>query len=122
MSGDIAFENDVQRSISVDTRYIMFIIDKYAGATHLIDEMTIAPTRPRPLTIEEQLAKDAQDNIKDPLTIVNKLNTINYLGEEIPIIEMHSFGSAFDLAVDQFGSSSKTKFFWRGTVYTTEKK
>ena len=52
----------------------------------------------------------------------NKLSTINYLGEEIPVIEMHSFGSAFDLAVAQFGSSSKTKFYWRGTIYTTEKK
>ena len=42
MSGDIAFENEIQRTISVDIRYILFIIDKYAGATHLIDEMTIA--------------------------------------------------------------------------------
>ena len=57
----------------------------------------------------------------DPLTIINTLTTINYLGEEIPVIEMHSFGSAFDLAVEQFGSSPNTKFFWRGTVYTTEK-
>jgi len=41
MSGDIAFEPDFQRTISCDIRYILFIIDKYAGATHLIDEMTI---------------------------------------------------------------------------------
>lgn len=41
MSGDIAFEKDFQRTISCDIRYILFIIDKYAGATHLIDEMTI---------------------------------------------------------------------------------
>jgi len=122
MSGDIAYENDIQRTISVDARYIMFIIDKFAGANHLIDEMTIAQARPRPLTTEEQAAKDAKDNINDPLTIINKLSTINYLGEEIPVIEMHSFGSAFDLAVAQFGSSSKTKFYWRGTIYTTEKK
>jgi hypothetical protein len=38
------------------------------------------------------------------------------------VIEMHSFGSAFDLAVAQFGSSPDKKFFWRGTVYTTEKR
>ena len=44
MSGDIAFENEVQRTISVDIRYILFIIDKFAGASHLIDEMTIAPS------------------------------------------------------------------------------
>jgi hypothetical protein len=41
MSGDIAFETELQRTISVDARYILFIIDKYAGAKHLIDEMTI---------------------------------------------------------------------------------
>ena len=41
MSGDIAFERDFQRTISCDIRYILFVIDKYAGATHLIDEMTI---------------------------------------------------------------------------------
>lgn len=41
MSGDIVFEPQIQRTISVDIRYVLFIIDKYAGATHLIDEMTI---------------------------------------------------------------------------------
>ncbi len=41
MSGDIAFEHKLQRTISVDIRYVLFIIDKYAGATNLIDEMTI---------------------------------------------------------------------------------
>lgn len=41
MSGDIAFEPELQRTISVDMRYVLFLIDKYAGATRLIDEMTI---------------------------------------------------------------------------------
>ncbi|MDR3184606.1 MAG: S46 family peptidase [Prevotellaceae bacterium] len=41
LSGDIAFEPDLQRCINVDIRYVLFIIDKYAGATHLLDEMTI---------------------------------------------------------------------------------
>ncbi len=41
MSGDIEFSKELQRTISVDVRYILFIIDKYAGATNLIDEMTI---------------------------------------------------------------------------------
>jgi hypothetical protein len=40
MSGDIAYEPDVQRTICVDIRYVMFIIDKYAGAKNLVDEMT----------------------------------------------------------------------------------
>ena len=41
MSGDIAFEKDLQRTISVDIRYVLFIIDKYAGAKHLVDEMKL---------------------------------------------------------------------------------
>ncbi len=41
MSGDIAFEPEVQRTINVDIRYVLFIIDKFAGAQNLIDEMTI---------------------------------------------------------------------------------
>ncbi len=41
MSGDIAFEPDVQRTIAVDIRYVLFMIDKYAGCGRLIDEMTI---------------------------------------------------------------------------------
>jgi len=41
MSGDIAFEPDLQRTINVDIRYVLFIMDKYAGAKHLVDEMTL---------------------------------------------------------------------------------
>ena len=41
MSGDIFFEDELQRCISVDVRYILFVIDKYAGAGHLVDEMTL---------------------------------------------------------------------------------
>jgi len=41
MSGDIAFEPDLQRTICVDVRYVLFIMDKYAGAKHLVDEMTL---------------------------------------------------------------------------------
>lgn len=41
MSGDIFFETELQRTISVDVRYILFIMDKYANASHLIDEMEL---------------------------------------------------------------------------------
>lgn len=41
MSGDIAFEPKIQRTICVDIRFVLWVIDKYAGATNLIDEMTI---------------------------------------------------------------------------------
>jgi len=41
MSGDIQYEPSVQRTISVDIRYVLFVADKFAGAKNLIDEMTI---------------------------------------------------------------------------------
>ena len=41
MSGDVAFEPNLQKCISVDIRYVLFIIDKYAGAGHLVREMTL---------------------------------------------------------------------------------
>lgn len=41
MSGDIAFETNYQKCIAVDIRYVLFIIDKYAGCHRLIDEMKI---------------------------------------------------------------------------------
>ncbi|MDR2407289.1 MAG: S46 family peptidase [Bacteroidales bacterium] len=41
MSGDIDFEENLQRCINFDVRYMLFIIDKYAGAKNLIEEMTI---------------------------------------------------------------------------------
>jgi hypothetical protein len=46
MSGDIAFEPELQRTISVDIRYVLLIIDKFAGAQNLIDEMVIVKDRP----------------------------------------------------------------------------
>lgn len=41
MSGDIAFENEVQRTICMDTRYLLFIIDKMANAQNLMQELKI---------------------------------------------------------------------------------
>ncbi len=41
MSGDIIYEPSLQRCICVDIRYVLFMIDQYAGATHLINEMTL---------------------------------------------------------------------------------
>ncbi len=41
LTGDIAFRPSSQRAVCVDIRYILFIIEKYAGANHLIEEMTI---------------------------------------------------------------------------------
>ena len=41
LTGDIAFRPSSQRAACVDIRYTLFIIEKYAGASHLINELTI---------------------------------------------------------------------------------
>jgi hypothetical protein len=41
MTSDLVFDEATVRTISVDIRYVCFIIDKYAGARHLLDEMEI---------------------------------------------------------------------------------
>ncbi len=41
MSGDIAFDPEYKRTICVDIRYVLFVIDKFAGAGHLIKEMKL---------------------------------------------------------------------------------
>lgn len=41
VGGDIQYLPDYQRSIIVDVRYVLFIIDKYAEAKHLIEELDL---------------------------------------------------------------------------------
>ncbi|MEM0518315.1 S46 family peptidase [Aequorivita flava] len=42
MAGDVIFDDQLQRTINVDIRYVLFLIDKLAGASHIIDELTLA--------------------------------------------------------------------------------
>ena len=41
LSGDIVFEPKLQRTINVDVRYVLWVIDKFAGAKNLISELTL---------------------------------------------------------------------------------
>lgn len=41
MSGDIVFDPKYKRCINVDIRYVLFIIDKYHGASNIIDELNL---------------------------------------------------------------------------------
>ena len=42
MSSDVMFEPELQRCICVDIRYVLWMIEKYGGATNLINELTYA--------------------------------------------------------------------------------
>jgi hypothetical protein len=41
MAGDVIFDPNLQRTINVDIRFVLLIMDKYAGARNLIDELTL---------------------------------------------------------------------------------
>ncbi|MBN2776902.1 MAG: S46 family peptidase [Bacteroidales bacterium] len=41
MSGDIAFEPDLQRTINVDIRYVLWVVEKIGGCNRIIDELTL---------------------------------------------------------------------------------
>lgn len=41
MAGDLYFEDGYNKSVSVDIRYVLWVIDKYAGASNIINEMVI---------------------------------------------------------------------------------
>jgi hypothetical protein len=41
MAGDVIFDKKLQRTINVDIRYVLWIIEKYANAKHIVDEMDV---------------------------------------------------------------------------------
>ncbi|MBP1637927.1 MAG: peptidase, partial [Bacteroidetes bacterium] len=41
LAGDIIYESEKNRSVNVDIRYVLFVIDKFAGAKHILNELTI---------------------------------------------------------------------------------
>lgn len=61
MSSDIAFAPKMQRTIVVDARYVLFIIDKFAGASNIVDELTIHKTLPEPSRTEAIKTVKADD-------------------------------------------------------------
>ena len=41
MAGDVIFDEKLQRTINVDIRYVLWVIDIYAGAKNIIDEIEV---------------------------------------------------------------------------------
>jgi len=41
MAGDVIFDPKLQRTINVDIRYVLWVIENYSGAKHIVDEMTL---------------------------------------------------------------------------------
>lgn len=41
MAGDVIFDPKLQRTINVDIRYVLWVIENLSGAKHIVDEMTL---------------------------------------------------------------------------------
>ena len=41
MAGDVIFDDNLQRTINVDIRYVMWLVEKLSGANNIIEELTI---------------------------------------------------------------------------------
>ena len=41
MAGDVIFDKKLQRTINVDIRYVLWVIENFANAKHIVDEMTL---------------------------------------------------------------------------------
>ena len=69
---DINYDPSICRNIMVDARYILFIVDKYAGASHLINEMFLvnpkkmAEVAPSPPIIPQGRKKKGKFKVKGP--------------------------------------------------------
>lgn len=83
MSGDIAYEKDLQRTICVDIRYVLFIVDKLMGGKNIVDELTYyrpAPvvSAPTPANIQEvQIPKEPLENKNNNADSPKKESTKN---------------------------------------------
>ena len=59
---EILFDPDKCRNISVDIRYVLFIVDKFAGAGHLVDEMELVTERPGESKPEQAPEQDSSQS------------------------------------------------------------
>jgi tetratricopeptide (TPR) repeat protein len=57
---DVMYNGDICRNIMVDVRYILFIIDKFAGAGHLLNEMDLITTGKRMQMKKEKAMKEVE--------------------------------------------------------------
>jgi hypothetical protein len=76
ISSDFAFEPNLQRTINLDIRYTLFIIDKFAGAQNIINELKLvgapAPEPPPTVIAEPVLAPQPPLPAKKPSPVKKK--------------------------------------------------
>ena len=111
MSGDIAFEDKLQRTISVDVRYMLFVIDKFAGASNIIDELTLVQM------------SDQEKEKKEEAKTLKLIENIKNLVEEFPEILNETISEPESSFSNEFLKARKnnlSSFEWNGKTYSTD--
>lgn len=81
---DVMYDASICRNIMVDIRYVLFIIDKYAGAGHLVEEMTLVTKEYREEQHRKELMKQVSEltrklgDTKDPSEILSSRGKLYY--------------------------------------------
>ena len=87
----------------------MFIIDKFAGATHIIDELTLVDS--------SWYAEKEAEEIKENELVEETINESDFNNAETMLTENMNFQDAFLM---HWRNGDKS-FTWNGVVYTTER-
>ncbi len=66
MSGDIAFEPELQRTISVDIRYVLFTVEKLMDGKNIIDELKFVKKKPKPMAPPVDASSSANPSNANP--------------------------------------------------------
>jgi hypothetical protein len=111
MSGDIAFEEELQRTISVDVRYILFIIDKFAGASNIIDELTLVQ-----MSDQEKEDQEKEETLQFIENIKNLITEFPEILNETINDSESNFSNTFLKA----RKNNQTSFEWNGQIYNTK--
>ncbi len=71
---DINYDPSICRNIMVDIRFVLFIVDKYAGAGHLVDEMKLVnPKKAEEVKLNPSVKTDVKSGKKAKIKAKNKV-------------------------------------------------
>jgi len=62
---DIMYDPDMCRNITLDIRYVLFIVDKFAGASHLVDEMTLIKSPAKRFNVNKKELEKLKPEIQE---------------------------------------------------------
>lgn len=116
---DVMYDPNLCRNIVVDIRYVLFIIDKFAGATHLVEEMDLVTEETKTLAHQLHL-KDWIVTLTDSLQVTPEDYSIFALrADAYAELEMYSEALLDYAAVLDESSKDYEALMGRGLIYVS---